>query len=864
MGQPTLLLSATQRFDFLIQRLAVSGNGDRYAVAALLLLCLWPFRRILALGEHWLNGDLLLANQAWAEWQAAHLRSGEFPFWTADILGGFPIAFSEYPWFYPLHWPFLLLLPSPTGYAVAMVTHLCAAALGCYAFVRVLGLRPIAAFLAGSVYALNTFTLGTLHFNNFSPLFALTPLALLGVHWLVAGRRWAWPLLSLTFALALLGGHPQLFGYLFLLPAVYALAHVVAELRRDVRSGGALALSLGTAVATGAVISLLRWLPTLALVAESARGGDVAAGVSVPPWSFLLGFAFLDLHIPRLFTAQGLLFVGALPVILAIVGASGWRSGVPVRAFALTFGIAAIVALGDYTPVYGLLRSLPGISFFRDPHRAVVAVNACVALLAAYGLHYLLADGARLSGRIVRYGQRALIALSVLLGVGGLLATLAFRLFANQIDQAGRSYVERFVLTDPTKLQPASFYYAAMTDEINAVGRSLRLDEPLVPFYALSLLGAGLALLWLRRRQAALPVLFLIAVVAGTLLVGNRNLVPSIANSRMDTVPAAVRAMRDSAQEREDDAPGRVFGWRIAGLRYEIAQEQGHDSAGADRFALEYRTAFAALTPNRNAAYGLPSLDGYENLMTAAQDAALSFVGSERALTPGFVSDPALDAAAKREAFLIRLPVLAKLGVRYITSLEPLESPLLTLIAQEAIPLSDGEILVFTYRLASASPLLFLAGEFSTGFSGDEALSWLGTEDLLLAAEPALAAGPRLTAAGSAVSVLDASLHHAEIAVQANGAGLLVWLQAPLDGWTARVDGETAEVIPANVLGMAVPVSADTQRVTFRYEPPGFALGMRLAALGLLALIVGTAVHWLGLRRKAPAARQAVPGDAKI
>ena len=149
MRQLASLPLVTQRIELLLQRLSGKGNADRYAVVALVLLCLWPFWRLLALGEHWLNGDLILANQVWAEWQAARLSSGGFPFWTSDILGGFPIAFSEYPWFYPLHWPFLLVLPSSTGYAAAMVVHLCIAALGLYTFVRVLGLSPVAAFLAG-------------------------------------------------------------------------------------------------------------------------------------------------------------------------------------------------------------------------------------------------------------------------------------------------------------------------------------------------------------------------------------------------------------------------------------------------------------------------------------------------------------------------------------------------------------------------------------------------------------------------------------------------------------------------------------------------------------------------------------------
>ena len=859
MRQLASLSLVTQRIELLLERLTGKGNAG-YAVVALVLLCLWPFWRLLVLGEHWLNGDLILANQVWAEWQAARLSSGEFPFWTSDILGGFPIAFSEYPWFYPLHWPFLLLLPSSTGYAVAIVAHLCIAALGLYTFVRVLGLSPVAAFLAGSVYALNTFTLGTLHFNNFSPLFALMPLALLGVHWLLERRWWGWALLSVTIALALLGGHPQLFGYLFLLPTVYALTRLAGAIRHSLRHGLFLALSLGTAAATGAAISLVRWLPTLALVAESARGsGDTAGGVSVAPWSFLLGFVFLDFFIPRVLTAQGLLFVGALPVVFAIVGATGWRSSLPVRAFVVTLSASAIMALGAYTPLFGLLQQVPGFSFFRDPHRAVVTVNASIALLAAFGVDRLLSETTLLAGRIVRYSQRALLVLSALLALGGLFATLAFRLFEPRIAAAGRSYVDRVVLTDPTKLQSPAFYYNTMANEIAAVGRSVRLDEPLVPFYALSLLGAGLALLWLRRRQHhMLPIFFVVVVAAGTLLVGNRNLVPSVSRSFMNTMPAAVEAVR------ADAAPGRIFGWRLGGLRHEIENTQSLDPTGADYFSLQYRTTIAALAPNRSVAYGIPSLDGYENLMTARQDAVLNFIGSERAHTPGFVSDSTRDAAAKREDFLSRLPVLAKLGVRFITSLEVLDSPLLALIAQETIPLTGGQITVYTYRLEEAAPLLFLAGEYAVAGGPDESLSILGAEELVLEREPDLALGSRLTPSGSTVRVVDLGNHHADIMVRTDGAGLLVWLQAPLDGWTAHVDGQPAEIIPANVLGMAVPIDAGTRRVEIRYTPPGFALGLRLAALGLLALLAGTLLHLRGLPLKSQSARQAASGGSKM
>lgn len=840
------------RFEYLLQRLSHTGRADRYAVAALVLLCLWPFRRLLVLGEVWLNGDLVLTHQIWIEWQAAHVRAGEFPLWTPGILGGFPIAFSEYAWFYPLRWPFLLLLPSSTGYAAAMIFHLCVGALGLYVFLRVLGLRPVAAFLGSSVYALNTFMLGTLHFDNIAPLFALMPLALLGVHSLSDRRWWGWPLLSITVALALLGGHPQLFGYIFLAPGVYALARLIAIARQSLFHGLRLALALAAAFAAGATVSLIRWIPTLAVVAESARGsGETASGISVAPWSFLLGFAFLDFQLPRVLSAQGLLFVGALPVVLAVVGIAGWRSNLPVRAFVITLGVSTLIALGDYTPVYGLLQLVPGLSFFRDPHRAVVAVNVSVALLAAFGTHTLLTHRSPLTERIVRYAQRVLIALAALWALGGLLATAAFRLFSARIAEAGRDYVDRFVLTDPTKRQEPEFYYSTMAGEIEAASRALRLDEPLVPFYALSLLAAGLALLWLRRHQRRIvPVFLLLVVTVGTLLVGNRHLVPSAPRSQLVAAPAAVTAIR------ADATPGRVFGWRLGGLRHERELTQSQDPRGADWFALQYQTPLSALAPNRSVSYGIPNLDGYENLKTAVQDRVFAYVGSERTTAPSFVRDATLDAEEKRAVFLSRLPILSKLGARYVTSLEPLDSPLLSLIAQETIPLTGGQIQVNTYRLEAALPLHFLAPGYTVAAGPDEALAVLPVERLVLEREPELAPGTRLTLPGSSLQIVAMANQRAEFRVQADGAGLLVWLQTPLDGWTATVDGTPAAIIAANVLGMAVPIDAETQRVTFRYTPPGFALGLRLALLGLLALVLGTVASIAGALTAGRSARQ--------
>ena len=310
--------------------------------------------------------------------------------------------------------------------------------------------------------------------------------------------------------------------------------------------------------------------------------------------------------------------------------------------------------------------------------------------------------------------------------------------------------------------------------------------------------------------------------------------------------------------------PGRVFSWRLGGLRHERELTQSQDPRGADWFALQYQTLLAALAPNRSVAYGIPNLDGYENLKTAAQDTVFAYVGSERTTAPSFVRDARLDADEKRAVFLSRLPILSKLGARYVTSLEPLDSPLLTPIAQEIIPLTGGQIQVHTYRLETALPLHFLASAYTVAAGQEQALTALPVEPLVLEREPELAPGTRLTPAGSSLQIAAMANQRAEFRVQADGAGLLVWLQTPLDGWTATVDGAPVDIIAANVLGMAVPIDADTQRVTFQYTPPGFVLGLRLALLGLLAFAVGTVASVFGPRLTGRSARQRAQSGGKM
>jgi hypothetical protein len=87
-----------------------------------------------------------------------------------------------------------------------------------------------------------------------------------------------------------------------------------------------------------------------------------------------------------------------------------------------------------------------------------------------------------------------------------------------------------------------------------------------------------------------------------------------------------------------------------------------------------------------------------------------------------------------------------------------------------------------------------------------------------------------------------------EVHVDAPRPGHLVVTDTPYPGWQALVDGEAAEILPANVVGRAVRVGAGPHTVVFRYAPRSFAVGAGLT-LAVLALATAHAVALLVRRR---------------
>jgi hypothetical protein len=107
----------------------------------------------------------------------------------------------------------------------------------------------------------------------------------------------------------------------------------------------------------------------------------------------------------------------------------------------------------------------------------------------------------------------------------------------------------------------------------------------------------------------------------------------------------------------------------------------------------------------------------------------------------------------------------------------------------------------------------------------------------ILLEEDVLPDGPR--AAFRPADIVEYTANRVCIEVETSRPGYLFLSDVWYPGWSADIDGEPVAVLRANLAFRAVPLPPGRHRVTFRYQPPGLALGSLIALLTAGVLIAG-------------------------
>ena len=345
-------------------------------------------------------------------WVSQRLHLGEFPLWTPQVFGGYPIfADGEIGLAYPPALVALFALSPDRALIALRLVHLWIAALGAFALARAWRLPYASAALAGVVFALGSFLAAQIHHENIIRTAAWLPVMLALVECALdsSTRRVRWTLFAaLALGLAGVSLHSQMLAIDLLILALYgALRWAVGPLPRGrfklvwLDRLASVVMVIVPVVVVGFGLAAVQLVPLVELAGFSPRGGGIpyseSAAYSLTP------YGLIQLIFPYVFRGQGnqqwglwthwesYLYIGLAPLVLVTVALTCVRRR-EVFGWALVGVVGLILGLGQYMGLLNLhylLWLLPGLSGLRAPGRFTIIVILAGAMLAAYGLAWL-------------------------------------------------------------------------------------------------------------------------------------------------------------------------------------------------------------------------------------------------------------------------------------------------------------------------------------------------------------------------------------------------------------------------------------------------------------------------------------------
>jgi len=766
----------------------MGGRTVPFAFAVLLYVAAF-----VVLSWPWLSGAVTIPWDAKAQAQsqlqflATSFAHGQSPFWTPNLFAGWPqIADPQSLIFSPLHLALAALDPTPSFREADLVTfaYLFAGGIAVMLFFRDRGWHAGAALVAALIFTFGGSAYSRIQHTSEIISLTYTPIAL----WLLARTleraSWRYGLAAgLAIALVMIGRDQVAMLGLYVL-ALYVLAWWLDGAARVARIRKT-ALPLAACGATAFVLALVPLLLTALLAAGSNRPSityEHAAGGSLHP-VLLLMLVFSDLYgaadpdVPfwgppsgpwhdnvgpsmiALAQNMGEIYCGILAVLLILgTGIIGGLLGArEIRFFAFALVLVLLYAFGWYTPAFHLMYDVvPGVDLFRRPADATFIIGLLIAILAGYLVH------------------------RVLIGMAGPPPTLPRK----RVSEWRQTALECALI-------------AALTATAIAVAyRAASLDVAVLPIATgLAFAAGGIVLLAVLRRIApARPWLATILVASFTIVDLGWN-----------------------------NAPNESTG--LPPERYEALKPQGHDetvallkvaeTAAPDRRDRVELIGIAYHWPDVALAQGFDHLFGHNPLRL--RDFKLATGVGDTVAEP--VQRP---FAPLYPSYRSTFADLA--GVRFIATGVPVE--------QIDNKLKEGDLKfiartaeAYVYENPRALPRVMLVPDYRiVDFDDLFRDGWPDVDPrraVLLEHAPAPPPAVSAPATGSPGSarILRYANTEVDVEVDAPAGGFLLLTDVWHPWWRARLDGEPAEILKADVVFRAVAVGPGLHRVEFVFTP---------------------------------------------
>ncbi len=742
---------------------------------------------------------------SWRYQARERLRAGEVPLWNPmEMSGNVLLANSQSAVLYP---PNLLLYVLPLWLGINLVTllHTVITGLLMYAFLRALGLSPVAGLTGSLAWMLSGPMLVWTEFQ--------TPTATLC--WL-PGVLWAWErtirhdgrnpwrgcvLAAVFLALTATAGHPQFAFYVMLASVAYMLW------RSPRRALWAVPATIIAAFVLGGA--------TLFPVAEASRinhrssktAFEASVKLRLPP-EYLVGLLLPNIlgnprdyvkivdgepqpgnpYIGKYDFIEYCHYAGVAVLILALLALFGAFAAAHVRFFAVLALLGLALALGTWVgaPFYYLV---PGYSQFHAPARAVCLLVFALCVLAAFGVQ-TLAEAGSTKLETASVGSRRIGRLAVCVAVTcGVTAALAWPLMG---------LVYKDVLASGwIAYEAAGLRHAVLVAALAGVLA-----------WTCSTSGSRFQ----RVALAGVPLL-----CAADLLVWGSGFNPATDPAMLGGTPEVTHTLRQSW-------PRRVLSLETPGIGIK-----------------------SLIVPNYNAVVGYREVQGADSVHSLRYHLALETVAEQ--MSPQRPAFPDGNTIRLRSA---DHPLLDALDVALVTTAPPTALP-----PSRFQRMADAELTV--WRNPRAKGPAWIVGRAVPVAGPVEAVQRLQAADFDIGSR-ATVEGPQPQVderASGSVRMVHFSAHRVIYDVQASGRGILVTSEPAYPGWRAIVETDRhqreAPIIVANGILRSVVVPPGRCRVIMTYAPASYCLGLYLSCIGtgLLAAVLAAGVTgWVSAAKR--------------
>ena len=738
------------------------------------------------------------------------LRQGHLQLWWSSYMAGFPVYLTQVGFLNPIGILLFRFFDYIFAYNWMVFLNFLFAGLAMYWFIRNLKLSKPAAILGGFAWALsfNNIQYGSLlilgNVYPFIPLFFGAILKLSEGHstnsWLFFG--------GLISGFGLIAGMTNIVFYVFIAGLAWSIFLDLPRFFGKALRGYIFISFVGVVLASIWLLPVLNYLP------ETLRGEAVNAPIFYDYLKIgdILRFFYPFIQLPgfggvSFLSGVANLYVGALPLFLAIIAIFLWRRNKTITFWAILFVFAFSMRLWFF-PVFQWIQYLPLFNRFKAPFHWYSLAFFSLTALSAYGLNYLNEiKNSRAFGIFVR-ALGIFAALNILIAVA---ANLAVKFFRENILNAAFRYFDSN-LYSPEKKYPIDYYHGIITQVFDKSAQSFSFlnYQFLIPFIFI-LIGVLIFFLYSKNyiNLEKFRVWVVVIAVLNLILIwqGYYNFTPkNLITTPPDTIQF-IKTLKDSA------------GFRV--FRFyppEMYQEFGFLDV---KNPLNYDIKTLGLQINP---YWIDGFGGGEPFRSQRISEVLNEIGYEIPATYSKLSwikssDLALAQKISRFSSSQNQNLLSTLNIKYIFSSFKLSNYKLiyeTTATEKNIP-------VYVYENTEAMPRIYFAKsvkfvDLNNVFS--ELLKVKDFQELTLIECQKDCPSTQFSIFNfqfSNIKIEEFEPEEVKIKTKSKQDGWLVYSDANLPTWEAYMDGQKTEIHTANYLFKAVFVPKGEHEIIFKY-----------------------------------------------